>query len=182
MTMRRISVSRAAASNQPTDAKITTHSHMVHGGTGVPERRRKLTLTNEAAPSTAKNERRTKAHDSKSIDEEPRRPRITGMQWIHVAPGLSVPLLGSGETIRAINQRRISRQDCWTCEADLGYTKAAHFVLCPHCRCIIPTGKSRGQASVGLGFTYNPSLHGELVEFGQGHQRTVHPKEGIQTI
>lgn len=141
----------------------TDQSNEVPELTETPQRSQSQPLAEET--KTKKKEKKSKDIDSKTIDEdEPYTADKADMQWIHVAPGLSLPVLGSGETIRALTKNRIARHSCWSCEADLGCVKTAHFVLCPHCRCIMPTGQETGQACVGLGFSYNGGEFGEVVE------------------
>lgn len=137
----------------------TDQSNEVPELSETPQRSQSQPLAEE---TNTKKKKKSKTIDSKTIDEE--ESCTSEMQWIHVAPGLSLPVLGSGETIRALTKNRIARHSCWSCEADLGCVKTAHFVLCPHCRCIMPTGQETGQACVGLGFSYNGGEFGEVVE------------------
>jgi hypothetical protein len=82
--------------------------------------------------------------------------------WVNVTPELKLPLYNSKAAIRALKKKQIARHECWSCASVLGCMDTAHYVLCPNCRCIMPTATTKKnnqvageQQYVGLGFLYN---------------------------
>ena len=62
------------------------------------------------------------------------------MDYIQVAPNLRLRLKGSIDTTLAIKERRIARHVCMNCRMTIGCIDSAHYVICPYCRCVLPTG------------------------------------------
>jgi len=81
------------------------------------------------------------------------RPRMT----IDIGDGVSVPLAGSEETVRALHQDRCINVTCADCETFLYCVETATMVLCPECRSISPVASQAAErndaALAGLGLT-----------------------------
>ena len=69
---------------------------------------------------------------------------------IEIAPGLSSPLRGSGETLLAIKNGNTTETTCLCCSRNLRCIADAAYVICPDCRVVnqVPFG----DWGVGLGF------------------------------
>lgn len=79
---------------------------------------------------------------------------------IQVTPQLELPLHGSEETLRAMQEGAIQSGECASCNSRNVCVSNASFVLCPICRVISPLGKEGG--GVGLGLLRDEYLAWEL--------------------
>lgn len=74
---------------------------------------------------------------------------------IEIMPGLSEPLRGSAETIKAHMSGNIMRIHCVCCDQDISCVGDAAYVLCPNCTVVSPAPSESMNGSswgVGLGF------------------------------
>lgn len=77
---------------------------------------------------------------------------------IDIAPGYSVPLRGTEETLAAFKQDRVFQTECSNCETFLYCISTANMVLCPVCREMSPvltddpTNETAAE-SLGMGLT-----------------------------
>jgi len=75
---------------------------------------------------------------------------------IEIMPGLSEPLRGSAETIKAHMSGDIMKIHCVCCDTDISCVGDAAYVLCPNCTVVSPapseSANGRSSWGVGLGF------------------------------
>jgi hypothetical protein len=74
---------------------------------------------------------------------------------IEIMPGLSEPLRGSAETMKAHMSGNIMRIHCVCCDQDISCVGDAAYVLCPTCTVVSPAPSESMNGSswgVGLGF------------------------------
>lgn len=57
---------------------------------------------------------------------------------IEVAPGFSLPMCGTAETMQALHLDRIVHVECKSCSVFLACINTAYMVLCPGCRSVSP--------------------------------------------
>ena len=107
---------------------------------------------------------RPRKSDSQSREKD--RERQTPRPLVEVSPGVSLPLHGTNETLKALREGKLARSHCFVCDTDIYCVRSANFVLCPCCRVVWPmgtcssdqpTGNSGSEYSsiggVGLGIT-----------------------------
>ena len=77
---------------------------------------------------------------------------------IEIAPGIKLPLRGSEETWKAIEEGQITVTNCVSCQQELHCVLDAQLVVCPDCTILSPVdqsyhyaGTSADRYGVGLG-------------------------------
>ena len=124
-------------------------------------------ITRDAALARLERIRR----DRRSVDEstyvDPLQPVIEAPRGpkpgeIEVSPGYFLPLHGTSETMRAMEEGCMVAVTCMVCEDELYCTHDASFLLCPTCRVVSPfsmedaSNFAQTGGGVGLGLTrYN---------------------------
>jgi hypothetical protein len=90
---------------------------------------------------------------------------------INVGPGVSMPLRGSDETWKAIEDGRVTITSCIFCQIELNCLEDAQLVICPDCTMLSPVDQTEGQenssfARYGVGVGIKPA---EIVEWVKRH-------------
>jgi hypothetical protein len=76
-------------------------------------------------------------------------PQSTLME---IAPGLSLPLRTTAETLQAVQRDTLLTHDCVSCTAALYCMQQAEVIVCPYCRVIEPLRHGQSGGGVGMGF------------------------------
>ena len=94
----------------------------------------------------------------------------TGATMIEVAPGVKLPLRGSDETWRAIEDGRATITMCMCCQIELNCLENAQLVACPDCTMLSPVDQSNqyddGVARHGVGVGVKPA---DVIRWIQRH-------------
>jgi hypothetical protein len=61
------------------------------------------------------------------------------VEFVQLPHDLRLPLRGSMDTILALKEHGVTRHECWSCRVVLGCIDTAQYIICPFCRCVMPT-------------------------------------------
>jgi hypothetical protein len=91
------------------------------------------------------------------------------VQWnrtlVTIVPGHSVPMVGTRETMQALESGGCTDTACVQCEAFLYCIKSARMVICPLCRFISPLNDTEAETeTLGLGLTVEQILEARRAE------------------
>ena len=95
-----------------------------------------------------------KREDPALVKDPERAPSMAPVVTIDIAPGVSLPLRGSQETLQALSKGFVAVQGCFVCTTCLVCIADAAYVLCPECKTISPAN-SRYPDPQGVGLGLN---------------------------
>lgn len=165
--LRVLSKSRMTATDQPLDPAL--HSKGKVPGSQRKKKNARVTTEHKDICLPPLCGRESFRHESviSCIDEVVQQP--SPGQWhrtmVSVFPGHYVPMVGSRETMEALERQCCSDTACVQCETFLHCSDLACMVLCPICHFISPVSDKDSQMEIlGLGLTVEQILEARIVD------------------